>query len=112
VPQGFYVNIDFHFEQSGLQNNPTLFASEWRRLWTDLVSLPTYATKLQGALFVELANEWDKFGCRWDTAGGRSESLFTTALSSRLLLGVTLHDLGVERGTALLVFLYAAALLL
>jgi hypothetical protein len=67
------VTIDFHFEQSGLQNNPALFASEWRRLWSDLVSLPTYASKLQGAVFPELANEWDKFGCRWESAGGRSE---------------------------------------
>jgi hypothetical protein len=71
--QGFYVTIDFHFEQSGLQNSPAQFASEWRRLWTDFVSLPTYVSKLQGAVFVELANEWDKFGCRWDTAGGRSK---------------------------------------
>lgn len=71
--QGFYVTIDFHFEQSGLQNNPTLFASEWRRLWSDLVSLPTYNSSLEGRVFPELANEWDKFGCRWDTAGGRSK---------------------------------------
>lgn len=75
--QGFYVTIDFHFEQSGLQNNPTLFASAWRRLWTDMVSLPTHSSKLEGRVFPELANEWDKFGCRWDTAGGRSESLRT-----------------------------------
>jgi hypothetical protein len=71
--QGFYVVIDFHFEQSGLQNNPTLFASEWSRLWTDLVSLPTYGSTLSGRVFPELANEWDKFGCKWDTAGGHSE---------------------------------------
>ncbi len=58
---------EFHFEQSGLQNNPTLFASEWRRFWKDFVRLPTYNASLAGRVFPELANEWDKFGCRWES---------------------------------------------
>lgn len=84
------MTIDFHFEQSGLQNNPTQFASEWRRLWSDLVSLPTYASKLQGAVFPELANEWDKFGCRWDSAGGRSKQ--TTVSTQLQSSSVTINE--------------------
>lgn len=64
------MTIDFHFEQANLQSNPTLFASEWRRLWTDMVSLPTFSSRLSGRVFPELANEWDKFGCRWNAPGG------------------------------------------
>lgn len=60
--------MDFHFEQPALQNNLQLFVAEWRRFWTDLVSLPTYRDSLSGRVFPELANEWDKFGCRWETA--------------------------------------------
>lgn len=65
--QGFYVTVDFHFEQPGLQNNAGRFAAEWRRFWSDLVSLPTYRDRLSGRVFPELANEWDKYGCRWDS---------------------------------------------
>lgn len=65
--------MDFHFEQAGLQNNAARFAAEWRRLWTDLVSLPTYRDYLDGRVIPELANEWDKFGCRWDSTTGGEE---------------------------------------
>jgi hypothetical protein len=74
VGQGFYVTIDFHFEQTNLQTNAALFAGEWRRLWRDLVQLPTYAQHLSGRVFSELANEWDKFGCKWEMAGGSGAS--------------------------------------
>jgi hypothetical protein len=67
LPQGFYVVPEFHFDQAGLQNNATLFANEWRRFWRDFVRLPTYSASLSGRVFPELANEWDKFGCRWNT---------------------------------------------
>lgn len=78
--QGFYVTIDFHFEQAGLQNNPARFAAEWRRLWTDFISLPTYKGYLDGRVIPELANEWDNFGCRWDTTtGGESMCRHTRA---------------------------------
>jgi hypothetical protein len=60
--------MDFHFEQPLLQNNLALFVAEWRRFWTDLVSLPTYRDRLSARVFPELANEWDKWGCRWETA--------------------------------------------
>ena len=67
VGQGFYVTIDFHFEQEDLQNNATRFAGEWTRLWKDLTALPYYSKYLSGRVFPELANEWDKFGCKWET---------------------------------------------
>lgn len=66
--QGFYVVIDFHLEQEGLQNDRLRFAAEWRRLWADIVALPTYASMLSGRVFPELANEWDKYGCRHEAA--------------------------------------------
>lgn len=81
VGQGFYVVADFHFEQSGLQNNATLFASEWRRFWRDFVRLPYYGQHLQGRVFPELANEWDKFGCKWDTTSTGCASTYATAMS-------------------------------
>lgn len=65
--QGFYVVPEFHFEQTGLQHSASLFATEWARFWRDFVRLPTYAASLSGRVFPELANEWDKFGCRWET---------------------------------------------
>jgi hypothetical protein len=67
VGQGFYVTIDFHFEQTNLQNNVNLFANEWARLWRDFSRLPYYNTHLAGRVMVELANEWDSFGCKWDS---------------------------------------------
>lgn len=73
--QGLYVTIDFHFEQNGLQNSAAALASEWRRLWADLISLPTYNTQLAGRVFPEIANEWDIFGCKWDTASGSERVL-------------------------------------
>ncbi len=70
VGQGFYVTIDFHFEQQTLQSDPAKFSSEWSRMWRDLAALPAYSKYLAGRVFPELANEWDKFGCKWEVAGG------------------------------------------
>ncbi len=50
------MTIDYHFEQTNLQNDAALFAGEWRRLWRDFARLPTYSQYLSGRVFPELAN--------------------------------------------------------
>lgn len=74
VGQGFYVVIDFHptkfFASSPdtrLYMNSTRFFNEWHKLWTELMTLPTYSTSLRGRLMVDIHNEPDAFNIGWPT---------------------------------------------
>ena len=59
-----------------LQSDPAAFAGEWRRLWRDLVALPSYQQHLSGRVLPDLANEWSKFGCMWDSAAAPSSNVW------------------------------------
>lgn len=95
--QGFYVDVDFHFEQPELRNDITAFTAQWRRLWRDFARLPYYNTHLAGRVVVELANEWDKFDCKWDTPGSSERLLLLERCLLQCLLcpsDLAVHDQG------------------
>lgn len=73
VEQGFYVVLNHHSLVSGAhpQLNPSNFARMWGNLWTRIAALPTFGSRLQGRVFVDIDNEPDHMGVRWSAQPGK-----------------------------------------
>ena len=77
VANGFYVILDYHpatpedeaAEDSALLSNATALGAAWRRLASDVASLPAWREgRLKGCVFFELINEPDRLGIAWNDA--------------------------------------------
>lgn len=72
VAAGMYVLIDYHpmsSEQVALDRQQ--YIDSWASLWRTVTSLPNYAHDLRGRVFLDLLNEPDALGLRWEPAGGK-----------------------------------------
>ena len=64
--QGFYVLIDYHAAPGDTTVSSGNFQNDWTMLWTAIVALPDYASRLAGRLFLDLINEPDGIGVRYN----------------------------------------------
>jgi hypothetical protein len=67
VANGFYVLVDYH--PMGLDNasyKTATFVSSWQWLWSALSCLPNFESQLKGRVFLDLLNEPDSMGQRWE----------------------------------------------
>jgi hypothetical protein len=72
VAAGHYVLVDYHpmgAEQTSYDR--ALFVSEWAAVWRAITSLPSYQAQLKGRVFVDIMNEPDSMGLRWEASGGK-----------------------------------------
>ncbi len=72
VAAGMYVLVDYHpmfSEQVALDRQQ--YVDSWAALWRTVTSLPSYPQDLCGRVFLDLLNEPDALGLRWEPAGGK-----------------------------------------
>lgn len=72
VAAGMYVLVDYHpmfSEQVALDRQQ--YVERWAALWRAVTSLPGYAQDLCGRVLLDLLNEPDALGLRWEPAGGK-----------------------------------------
>jgi aryl-phospho-beta-D-glucosidase BglC (GH1 family) len=72
IAQGIYVILDY--QPMGMEQHPynqTAFVEKWTDLWKQVACLPNFHTDLANRVFVDVMNEPDSMGVRWEGSGGR-----------------------------------------
>lgn len=67
VANGYYVLIDYHpMGHEWVQNDLPEFVASWKWLWGRVACLPNFESDLKGRVFVDIMNEPDSVGVRWE----------------------------------------------
>ncbi|KAI8472618.1 MAG: glycoside hydrolase superfamily [Monoraphidium minutum] len=72
VAQGIYVILDY--QPMGLEQHPynlKVFVDKWLDLWKQVSCLPNFHADLANRVFVDVMNEPDSMGVRWEASGDR-----------------------------------------
>lgn len=68
-----YVLLDYHpMEQEYVSHNATAFVEGWTGVWGAVTGLPSYAASLKGRVMLDVMNEPDSQGLRWEAQVGGS----------------------------------------
>ncbi|BDA42796.1 probable major extracellular endoglucanase [Coccomyxa sp. Obi] len=70
IQQGFYVLVDYHAAPGDTTVSSGNFISDWQTLWTAITALPNFSSQLAGRMFLDLCNEPDGLGLRWEDSNG------------------------------------------
>lgn len=72
VSEGQYVLLDYHpmFVEKTAWNADE-FVAGWRRVWQAVLRLPNFDSDLRGRVFIDVLNEPDSIGLRWEPSAGR-----------------------------------------
>lgn len=86
VNNGMYVIVDYDPDnhESTIVSNPSLYVSNWYRLWNAIACLSDYNSDIQGRLLIDLLSAPDANGIGWD-AGGLFKNNAMPALGDLLL---------------------------
>jgi aryl-phospho-beta-D-glucosidase BglC (GH1 family) len=85
---GFYVLLDYHpMGQEYTSYSTEAFVGNWTQLWRAVSCLPNFESGLRGRVFVDLLNEPDSIGQRWERTNpwgnnGEAEGLKEIYLSA------------------------------
>jgi hypothetical protein len=69
---GMYVVLDY--QPMGTEDHATdldRFVGAWAALWKKITCLPNYATDIAGRVLIDVMNEPDSMGIRWEAQGNR-----------------------------------------
>ncbi|KIZ07795.1 hypothetical protein MNEG_0153 [Monoraphidium neglectum] len=72
IAQGMYVILDY--QPMGLEQHPynqQQFVDSWTNLWSMVACLPNFKSDLANRVFVDVMNEPDSMGIKWEAANGR-----------------------------------------
>lgn len=72
ISEGLYVLIDYH--PMGIEStvyDMQMFIRNWKTVWQAVVNLPNFARDIQGRIFIDILNEPDSMGLRWEAQGAR-----------------------------------------
>uniref|UniRef100_A0A383VFK3 Glycoside hydrolase family 5 domain-containing protein n=1 Tax=Tetradesmus obliquus TaxID=3088 RepID=A0A383VFK3_TETOB len=72
VAQGMYVVLDY--QPQGLEQhayNLNQFVTAWSQLWKAVACLPNFYSDIAGRVLVDVMNEPDSMGIRWEASGDR-----------------------------------------
>jgi aryl-phospho-beta-D-glucosidase BglC (GH1 family) len=72
INMGMYVILDYQpMGTEGHAYDLNQFVQGWTALWKRVMCLPTFATELAGRILVDVMNEPDSMGIRWEASGNR-----------------------------------------
>jgi len=81
---GFFVLLDYHpMGNEYTSYDAGAFVGNWTTVWRAVTCLPNFQSDLKGRVFLDLLNEPDSIGQRWERAtpgGGRGEAAGLTEL--------------------------------
>ena len=72
VAQGMYVVLDY--QPQGLEQhayNLNQFVTAWSELWKAVACLPNFYSDIAGRVLIDVMNEPDSMGIRWEASGDR-----------------------------------------
>lgn len=72
IAQGMYVILDY--QPMGIEQQPynlAAFVDGWTKLWKMVVCLPNFQADMANRVFVDVMNEPDSMGIRWEASGDR-----------------------------------------
>lgn len=72
IAQGMYVVLDY--QPMGTENQAydlNQFASQWALVWKKVTCLPNFGADIAGRVFVDVMNEPDSMGIRWEANNDR-----------------------------------------
>jgi aryl-phospho-beta-D-glucosidase BglC (GH1 family) len=72
ISEGMYVLIDYH--PMGLEAtvyNTPAFVNNWKAVWRAVTNLPNFDADIKGRIFIDILNEPDSMGLRWEPQGAR-----------------------------------------
>jgi hypothetical protein len=94
IAQGMYVVLDY--QPQGLEQQPyslSTFVSQWTDLWKMVACLPNFDSDIANRIFVDIMNEPDSMGIRWESNGGRPGAAQLYLATADSLWGLTPNKL-------------------
>ncbi|GBF93230.1 glycoside hydrolase [Raphidocelis subcapitata] len=94
IAQGMYVVLDY--QPQGLEQQPyslSTFVSQWTGLWKMVACLPNFESDVANRIFVDVMNEPDSMGIRWESSGGRPGAAQLYLATADSLWGLTPNKL-------------------
>eukprot|EP00775_Hariotina_reticulata_P004256 gene4256-4507_t len=82
IAVGMYVILDYHPQNSETQAyDLTAFVDAWVNLWASVTCLPNFESDMAGRIILDIMNEPDSMGIRWEPQGSRpgAEQLYLAA---------------------------------